>query len=98
MYDERFLGMPIVRKRNREKVAVKFLNMAGYEVYCPFLSTKRGVAPLFPGYLFCWVPPERGWWRARWSIAVRNIVGTHGEPSHVPIKSSRSCASVRFEA
>ena len=39
----------LLSEANREKVAVKFLNMAGYEVYCPFLSTKRGVAPLFPG-------------------------------------------------
>jgi transcriptional antiterminator RfaH len=68
---------------NRERVALRFLAMAGYETYCPWLGTKRGPAPLFPGYCFILIA-ERGWWAARWSIAVRAIVGTQGEPAHVP--------------
>ena len=71
-------------EQNREKVALRFLTMAGYEVYCPWLGTKRNVVPLFPGYLFVLVA-DRGWWTARWTIAVRAIVGTHiGELAHVP--------------
>jgi transcriptional antiterminator RfaH len=69
---------------HRERTAVRFLTLAGYETYCPWLGTKRNVVPLFPGYLFVLVA-DRGWWAARWSIAVRSIVGTHiGEPAHVP--------------
>jgi transcription antitermination factor NusG len=67
----------------RERTAVRFLTMGGYTVYCPWLGTKRGTRPLFPGYLF--VEIVTGWWDARWSVGVRAIVGTHiGEPAHVP--------------
>jgi transcriptional antiterminator RfaH len=69
---------------SREKVAIRFLTMAGYETYCPWLGTKRGTMPLFPGYLFCLIA-ERGWWTARGTIGVRSIVGSHiGEPARVP--------------
>jgi transcription antitermination factor NusG len=68
----------------REKTALRFLTMAGYETYCPWLATKRSVTPLFPGYAFVLIA-DRGWWAARWSVAVRSIVGTHiGEPARVP--------------
>jgi transcription antitermination factor NusG len=71
-------------EQHRERVAIRFLTMAGYETYCPMLGTKRSFAPLFPGYLFCLIA-DRGWWAARWSIGVRSIVGAHiGEPSRVP--------------
>jgi transcription antitermination factor NusG len=70
-------------EQNRERVALRFLTMAGYKTYCPMLGTKRSPAPLFPGYLF--VEIVTGWWDARWSIGVRAIVGVHiGEPAHVP--------------
>jgi transcription antitermination factor NusG len=69
---------------HRERTAVRFLTMAGYETYCPWLGTKRSIVPLFPGYCFVLIA-DRGWWAARWSIAVRSIVGTHiGEPARVP--------------
>ena len=69
---------------HRERVAVRFLTMAGYETYCPMLGTKRSPAPLFPSYLFVLVA-DRGWWTARWTIGVRGIVGAHiGEPARVP--------------
>jgi transcriptional antiterminator RfaH len=69
---------------HRERTAIRFLTMAGYETYCPWLSVKRSVVPLFPGYAFVLIA-DRGWWAARWTVAVRNIVGTHiGEPAHVP--------------
>ena len=57
--------------------------MNGYETYLPMVGTKRRVTPLFPGYLFVLIA-DRGWWAARWSVAVRAIVGTQGEPAHVP--------------
>ena len=68
----------------RERVALRFLGMAGYETYCPMLGTKRNPVPLFPGYCFILIA-ERGWWTARWSIGVRNLVGKPGgEPARVP--------------
>lgn len=68
----------------REKTALRFLTMAGYETYCPWLGTKRSIVLLFPGYCFVLIA-DRGWWAARWSIAVRSIVGAHiGEPARVP--------------
>jgi transcriptional antiterminator RfaH len=71
-------------EQNREKVANRFLAMAGYETYCPMLESKRGTAPLFPSYLFVLIA-ERGWWTARGTIGVRSIVGAHiGEPARVP--------------
>jgi transcription antitermination factor NusG len=69
---------------HREKTALRFLTLAGYETYCPWLRVKRSVVPLFPGYCFVLIA-DHGWWAARWSIAVRSIVGTHiGEPARVP--------------
>jgi transcriptional antiterminator RfaH len=69
---------------NRERVALRFLALAGYETYCPWLGTKRGPTPLFPGYCFVLIA-DRGWWAARWSIAVRNVVrGAGDEPARVP--------------
>jgi transcription antitermination factor NusG len=69
---------------HREKVALRFLAMAGYETYCPWLRAKRRVVPLFPGYCFVLIA-DRGWWTARWSVAVRAIVGSHiGPPTPVP--------------
>ena len=69
---------------HRERTAIRFLTMAGYETYCPWISVRRSVVPLFPGYAFVLIA-DRGWWAARWTVAVRNIVGTHiGEPAHVP--------------
>ena len=69
---------------HREKTALRFLTMAGYETYCPWLSVKRNPVPLFPGYAFVWIA-DRGWWAARWSIGVRNLVAKPGgEPARVP--------------
>jgi transcription antitermination factor NusG len=69
---------------HREKTALRFLTLAGYETYCPWLSVKRSIVPLFPGYCFVLIA-DRGWWAARWSIAVRNIVrGAGDKPACVP--------------
>ena len=73
----------VLTEMQREKVAIRFLTMAGYTVYCPWLRAKRSIVPLFPGYLF--VEIVAGWWSARWSCGVRSIVGVHiGEPARVP--------------
>lgn len=75
----------VLAETNREKVALRFLDMAGYETYCPWFGSKRRVTPLFPGYLFCLITAESGWWRARWSIAVRGLVRGAGDaPARVP--------------
>jgi hypothetical protein len=69
---------------HRERTAIRFLRMAGYETYCPWLSVKRSIVPLFPRYCFVLIA-DRRWWAARWSIAVRNIVRSAGdEPACVP--------------
>ena len=69
---------------HRERVALRFLTMSGYEAYCPLLGTKRNPVPLFPGYAFFLIA-DRGWWAARWSIGVRSLVANPGgEPARVP--------------
>jgi transcription antitermination factor NusG len=69
---------------HRERTAVRFLELSGYQTYLPVLGSKRGTIPLFPGYCFVLVA-DRGWWTARWTIGVRGIVGAHiGEPARVP--------------
>ena len=74
----------VLTETQREKVAIRFLTMAGYETYMPWLRAKRSIVPLFPGYCFVLIA-DRGWWAARWSVAVRAIVGAHiGEPARVP--------------
>ena len=66
----------------RERVALRF--WAAARPRGPMLGTKRNPVPLFPGYCFILIA-ERGWWTARWSIGVRNLVGKPGgEPARVP--------------
>jgi hypothetical protein len=72
---------------------VRFLTLNGYETYLPMLGTKRRAMPLFPGYCFILIA-ERGWWTARWTIAVRNIVRVGGDaPARVPDAGSDSLRS-----
>ena len=69
---------------HRERTAIRFLTLAGYETYMPWVSVRRSIVPLFPGYAFVLIA-DHGWWAARWTVGVRNIVGTHiGEPGRVP--------------
>ena len=59
---------------NRTALALHFLNIQGYEVYCPRLREPRVLRgrrvevllPLFPGYTFLRV--VTGWWQARWAV------------------------------
>ena len=88
---DELLGVCADRAKPRAGCRSASSTMAGYETYCPWLSAKRSIVPLFPGYCFVLIA-DRGWWTARWSIAVRAIVGAHiGEPARVP--DSHHCGS-----
>jgi transcription antitermination factor NusG len=66
----------------RERVAERFLAMAGYEVYCPRLKERSAIRVLFPSYLF--VTATAGWYRARWSIGAVGLIGLEGrEPTRL---------------
>jgi transcription antitermination factor NusG len=67
---------------NRERVAERFLAMAGYQTYCPRIKERGAVRVLFPGYLF--VTAAAGWYTARWTVGVVGLIGLEGcEPSRV---------------
>ena len=76
----------MVRSTLTEGHRERVITMSGYgDLPSRCWRTKRGPAPLFPGYLFCLITLERGWWTARGTIGVRSIVGSHiGEPARVP--------------
>jgi transcriptional antiterminator RfaH len=65
---------------NRTALALHFLNLHGYEVYCPRLREPRVLRgrrvevlpPLFPGYTFLRV--VTGWWQARWAPGTCGLV------------------------
>jgi transcriptional antiterminator RfaH len=75
---------------NREAVAQRFLQLAGYTVYAPRLREHRVShgrrietrPPLFPGYLF--VEIVVGWWQARWCPGTLGLVMSCGLPVRVP--------------
>jgi transcriptional antiterminator RfaH len=74
----------------RERVAQKFLQLAGYTVYLPRLRAHRvnhgrkveTRQPLFPGYLF--VEIVVGFWDARYCPGTRGLVMNCGMPVRVP--------------
>jgi transcriptional antiterminator RfaH len=74
----------------REAVAAHFLAAAGYQTYLPRLRERRRrnghlieTRPLlFPGYGFVLV--VGGWWQARWSPGVANLIMNGAGPAHVP--------------
>jgi transcriptional antiterminator RfaH len=74
----------------RERVASHFLELAGYQTYCPYVREARRnhgrrvmrVEPLFPSYLF--VAIVSGFWSARWSPhIIRVIMGSDERPAVV---------------
>jgi transcription antitermination factor NusG len=69
---------------NREHVAARFLELAGYRVYLPRIRERGRVMSLFPSYLF--VVEQTGWWAARWAIGVSQLVtnGNGGLPATIP--------------
>ena len=65
---------------NREAVAERFLQMAGYSVYYPRILERSRVRPLFPSYIF--IAAALQWHKARWTVGVVRIVaGSGGEPA-----------------
>jgi transcriptional antiterminator RfaH len=74
----------------RESVAQRFLELAGYQVYIPRIREQRlrrsrrveVIAPLFPAYGFIVV--EGQWHSARWSIGVIGIIMDNDRPAKVP--------------
>src|ERR1700716_1730452 len=75
---------------NRAALALHFLTLQGYEVYCPRLRELRALRgrrvevllPLFPGYTFLRV--VTGWWQARWAPGTCGLVMDGATPAKVP--------------
>jgi transcriptional antiterminator RfaH len=75
---------------NRTALALHYLNLQGYEVYCPRLRERRVrrgrrvelLLPLFPGYTFLRV--VTGWWEARWAPGTCGLVMDGATPAKVP--------------
>jgi transcriptional antiterminator RfaH len=75
---------------NRTALALHFLSLQGYEVYCPRLREPRVLhdrrvevlLPLFPGYTFLRV--VTGWWQARWAPGTCGLVMDGTTPAKVP--------------
>ena len=75
---------------NRTALALHFLSLQGYEVYCPRLREPRVLRgrrvevllPLFPGYTFLRV--VTGWWQARWAPGTCGLVMDGETPAKVP--------------
>jgi transcriptional antiterminator RfaH len=67
----------------RERLALHYLGLAGYEVYVPRIKAPRqAIAALFPSYVFISVTLQ--WHAARWAPGVRKIILAGDEPAHVP--------------
>jgi transcription antitermination factor NusG len=74
----------------REAVAQRFLELAGYQVYIPRMREHRlrrtrrveVIAPLFPAYGFVLI--EAQWHTARWSIGVIALIMDGKGPAKVP--------------
>src|SRR5262245_15749426 len=69
---------------NRERVAQRFLELAGYEVYLPLVrlcNRRTRVSPLFPGYTF--VRIEQLWRDIRLLPGVIKPVMSGDEPAHI---------------
>lgn len=73
-----------------EDIAREHLERQGFAVYCPMIRKRRSHArrvetvlrPLFPGYIFVHLAPERGVWRPIQSTTgVRSVVRFGEEPA-----------------
>ena len=77
----------------REAVARHFLELAGYQVYIPYVREQRlrrsrrveVIAPLFPAYGFVAIVHGQ-WHSARWSIGVTTIIMDGEAPAKVDDK------------
>lgn len=78
---------------NAEELAQVNIERQGYDCYCPRILTTRRHArkthkvlrPLFPGYLFVRIDPERDRWQSiNSSRGTRTVVSFSDRPSPVP--------------
>jgi|SRR5262249_7123305 len=75
----------------QERAAQHFLQLRGFESYCPRLRVTRRQhgrkielrPPLFVSYLFVWIVAGR-WWDARWCPYVSRIILNGAHPAVVP--------------
>jgi len=75
----------------QERAAQHFLQLRGFESYCPRLRVTRRQhgrkielrPPLFVSYLFIWIVAGR-WWDARWCPYVSRIILNGAQPAVVP--------------
>jgi transcription antitermination factor NusG len=75
---------------NRARLALHCLELRHFIVYLPRLRERRVVhgrrtevsSALFPGYLFLRI--TNGWWEARWSPGILDLIMANGSPAHVP--------------
>jgi transcriptional antiterminator RfaH len=75
---------------HHEAVALRYLELAGYEVYYPCLREKRVRygrrielrPPLFPGYCFLLI--ELQWHAARWAPGTLGLIMDGMRPARVP--------------
>jgi transcription elongation factor/antiterminator RfaH len=79
---------------NREKAAALHLSAQGFRNFVPrFRKTVRHArqlrevtAPLFPGYVFIIIDPQRDRWRSiNGTFGVARLVSAHDRPSPVPL-------------
>ena len=80
---------------NRVRLALHFLGLNGYSVYCPRMRVARrlnpdGSTPLFPGYAFLVI--EAQWHAAQRSPGVIRLIMDGNCPSRVP---DRAIADLR---
>jgi transcriptional antiterminator RfaH len=76
-------------ENRRETMAVRFLHLAGYSTYLPFLREQRtrhgrrieAMSPLFANYIFVWI--EQQWHRARWTAGVTALIMDGERPAVV---------------
>lgn len=78
---------------HREKLARLHMGRQGFRVFLPsFQKTVRHarqlrevIAPVFPGYIFVVLDPERDCWRSiNGTFGVARLVSTHDRPTPVP--------------
>src|SRR5262249_2933372 len=75
----------------QERAAQHFLQLRGFESYCPRLRVTRRQhgrkielrPPLFMSYLFVWIVAGR-WWDARWCPYVNRVILNGTQPAVVP--------------
>ena len=74
----------------REQTARRFLELAGFSVYVPYIHERyskggrrsKRLRPLFPSYAFVALQNGR-WWDARWCVGVAGVIMSGGEPARL---------------